>query len=117
MIDEISNIVTYSDWEHERYIPCLDLITTLSNDDEKAAKESVNSIDNFAPEPTTTNDAKDFSQKIDSTIVRTKAMSNFSTFTGMSDLNQSPVIQISDNEMSISPEGIDLSDERNDFNN
>ena len=57
------------------------------------------------------------SQKIDSTIVRTKTMANISAFTGMNDLNQSPVIQISDNEMSISPEGIDLSDERNDLNN
>ena len=57
------------------------------------------------------------SQKIDSTIVTTKTMANISAFTGMNDLNQSPVIQISDNEMSISPEGIDSSDERNDLNN
>ena len=40
-----------------------------NNDNEKAAKESFRSIDDFAPEPTTTNDAKDFSQKIDSTSI------------------------------------------------
>ena len=37
LIDEIACIISFSNWEHERYIPCLILIGELSNNNDKAA--------------------------------------------------------------------------------
>jgi len=37
LIDEIAAIIGYSNWEHDRYIPCLKLIGILSNHNDRAA--------------------------------------------------------------------------------
>ena len=37
MAEDIANILKASSWEHDRYIPCLNLVANLSNSESEAA--------------------------------------------------------------------------------